>query len=47
MLFEDGGGVDGILPCISAFGFQDQSRTRYTELYQKIGDQLRLGDRSR
>ena len=44
MLFEDGGGVDGIFPRISAFGFQDQGRTRCTELNQKIGDQLRLGD---
>ena len=46
MLFEDGGGVDGIFPRISAFGFQDQGRTRCTELNQKISNPLRLGDRS-
>jgi len=37
MRFENGRGVDGIFPRISAFGFQDQSITRYTERNQRIG----------
>src|SRR5262249_10928134 len=45
--FEDCGCVNSIFPRVSAFGFNNQSSIRYTELNQRIGIPPRIDDECR